>query len=141
MTDEQKKIALVAVVGGAAVLVLYYLYESESAASAAAQAQPAASTAATPLQLPAGSQITYNFPGLAQPVAATAPSCTTICDTCDDNTAYAGVASYRTIPEPVLQAQYRAVAGLGVGPTTPPVYPSLDYYSVAQRNLANMGII
>jgi hypothetical protein len=107
MTSEQKKIALVAVAGGGGLILLLYLLRSGTGAGTNALG---IGTAA-PLQIPPGSDITYNFPGFPSPTAVTAevpaiPSCVKLCDQCDDSTAFAGVASYQ-IPQSALNQQLR----------------------------------
>jgi hypothetical protein len=116
MTDEQKKIALVAVAGGGGLILLLYLLRSKGGAGTAAAAGAGTVTAPASSQLPPGSNIVYNFPGLAPPMAVTAapapPACTKVCDECDDNSAYAGVTSYK-VPSGTVAAQlgnFRTVA-------------------------------
>jgi len=121
VTAEQKKIALVAVAGGAGLLLLLYLLRSGAGAGGAG----AGALSAAPLQIPPGSNILYNFPGFPEPSAVTAepvpPSCTKVCDECEDNTAFAGVASYR-IPAGTIAAQFRTAAAFVPGPSYPNIF-------------------
>jgi len=103
MTAEQKKIALVAVAGGGGLLLLWYLLRSRAAGFPQAIPAGAAAAGYGPLDIPPGSDITYNFPGMAPPTATVTPpsgvpSCVKLCDNCDDNSAFAGVASYQISP-------------------------------------------
>jgi hypothetical protein len=126
MTAEQKKIALIAVAGGGGLILLLYLLRSGTGAGATTGAGTVAAPA--PLQIPPGSDITYNYPGFPQPMAVTAapavPTCAKLCDECDDNSAYAGVASYK-VPSSTIAAQttnFRTVAAFVPAASYPDIF-------------------
>ena len=105
MKPETKKILLIGAAGVAGILVLWYLLRQQSAAAAN---QAVTSAGVQPLQVPAGSNITYNYPPLVTSPATVgtgaAPACTNLCEECDDSASYAAVSTH-SIPPQVLASQ------------------------------------
>jgi hypothetical protein len=116
MTPEQKKIALIAVAGVAGIAVIWYLLKRSTVAGN----QAISSAGVQPLTVPPPADITFNYPPLqttgAVPGAA-ATTCTKLCETCDDNTSFAGTVLYR-IPPSVLTNQMENLRSVGASYAT-----------------------
>jgi len=113
MKPETKKILLIGGAGLAGIAVIWYLLKSQAAA--ANQAVTSAGT--QPLTVPTPGAITFNYPPLEATGAQTGPpptgpSCTALCETCDNQTSYAGTAVWR-VSEGAVASQYANLQSVG----------------------------
>ena len=108
MSPETKKTLLIGGAGLAGVAVIWYLLKSSSANVGVSSA------GVQPLQVPTPGDITFNYPPLENtgPVPVPTPTCTELCEHCDDSTSYGGAAVWKVAPN-ALAAQYANLQSIG----------------------------
>lgn len=109
MSPETKKTLLIAGAGLAGIAVIWYLLKGGGLAG-----QAVSSAGVQPLSVPTPGDITFNYPPLVDTgvTPAPAPSCTQLCEECDDMTSYGSTAIWKVAPG-ALASQYENLQSVG----------------------------